>query len=267
MFAGLPFSESADQQALLAALILGSARLFGVMMAFPAFTQAQVEGLIRFCVAVALSLPVVLATHFELRTGASFNPVQLLLLSFKEVVVGLLLGVVLGLPFWALQAAGDLIDQSRGASQANVSDPVNASETTVTGQFLMIVALLFFATSDGLMIVLRAVHDSYQAWPVLSFVPPPSLNTAQGLGAFLAEVVRLGFVLGAPLLLGLFIIDLAVGFLGRFAQQLQITELSSSFKNLLVVALLPILMLFMNSYILPQFKAIGSVANRFLWPG
>jgi type III secretion protein T len=246
------------------ATFLGSARLMGMMIAFPLFTQAQIEGLFRFAIVVAFSLPVIIGTFPSVADPGSIGWLKLLMLGVKEVIIGVILGVAFALPFWAVQTVGDLVDSARGATQSNVTDPVNANETSVFGAALLLIGLLIFTVSDGLFTLLRALYESYKAWPVLDFAPVFNSDLVVGFGLLIAELIRLGFIIGTPLLLGLFIVDLTLAFVGRLASQLQISDMGYTLKNLLFVCLLPIYMMFFAHYIMPQFPKIADAGIRFL---
>ena len=246
------------------ATFLGSARLMGMMIAFPLFTQAQIEGFFRFAVVIAFSLPVIISTFPNVADPVSIGWLRLLMLVLKEIVIGVILGVAFALPFWAVQTVGDLVDSTRGATQSNVTDPINANEVSVFGSTLLVIGLLVFTVSDGLFTLLRALYESYKAWPVLDFAPVFTSDLVIGFGMLIAEMIRLGFIIGTPLLLGLFIVDLTLAFIGRLAGQLQISDMGYTLKNLLFICLLPIYMMFFAHYIMPQFPKIADAGIRFL---
>jgi type III secretion protein T len=230
------------------ALILGSARFFGVFLMFPLFTMAGIVGLYAYVFAAAFAMPFVVEVYNALigqtiQFGASF-----MLLTLKEFGLGFAIGAAIALPFWVVQAAGDVVDHTRGASMGNTVDPVNSSETTTLGALLMVAALFYFAATGGVFRLVEIVHDSYKAWPMLSPMPDFGSTLVVQSGALLTAIGRNALIVGAPILLAMAAIDLTLLLMGRMAGQLQIFDLGNTFKNVAMVLLMPVFMLFFASY-------------------
>ncbi len=72
----------------------------------------------------------------------------LAMLIAKEVLLGLLIGFVAAIPFWAIEASGFLIDNQRGAAMGSLFNPSLGSQTSPTGLLLtQTLITLFFASS------------------------------------------------------------------------------------------------------------------------
>lgn len=210
--------------------------------------MSSIVGLYAFVIASAFSAPQVIDIYQSLiGRQLEFN-LAFMFLTLKELGIGVLLGVVLAFPFWAIQAAGDVIDHTRGASMGNTIDPINSSETTTSGSLFLIVALLYFAASGGLLQLIEIVHESFKVWPLKEATPEFDVQLASYLGGFLTAVGEVAFLIGAPILLSMLAIDLALMLLGRMAGQLQISDLSNTFKNVALVFLIPVFMLFFGRY-------------------
>ena len=67
-----------------------------------------------------LALPkAILTTH----THVVFSP-TFLVLALKEILIGSIFAILASIPFYVAQAAGVLIDFSRGSSSLTVNDPI-----------------------------------------------------------------------------------------------------------------------------------------------
>lgn len=53
----------------------------------------------------------------------------------REFFTGLLLGVIAVVPFWAIEAAGQFIDQQRGATAGSMLNPLSGQQASLTGIF------------------------------------------------------------------------------------------------------------------------------------
>ncbi|NJR13040.1 MAG: hypothetical protein HC779_00320, partial [Phyllobacteriaceae bacterium] len=212
------------------ALILGTARFLGIFVVFPLFTMAGITGLYAYVFAAAFGAPFVVDIYGMLIGNKIAFGLPFIFLSLKEFGIGFLLGVGLAMPFWAIQAAGDVIDHTRGASMGNTVDPINSSETTTMGALLLVVSLFYFAATGGLLRLIELVHDSYRVWPLLE--PLPDFGTALFVqtGALLTEIGRNALIVGAPILLAMAAIDITLMMMGRMAGQLQIFDLGNTFK-------------------------------------
>lgn len=51
---------------------------------------------------------------------AETDGIWLIVILGKEVLIGLLIGFVAAIPFWAIEAAGFLVDNQRGAAMASM---------------------------------------------------------------------------------------------------------------------------------------------------
>lgn len=229
-------------------MFLGAARLWGMAVIFPLFTMSRLGGLKLMACCIAISTPIILS----LRLDEQAEPLELggalAFLLVKEAWIGLLIGLLMGLPFWIFQTVGDLIDHTRSATIGNVVDPVNTSDTTTSGTFLLVAALLYFSANGGLLMMTEVVFMSYEIWPAEQLFPSMNEAAYTGIKSVLLTLAQAAFLIAMPILLALFAIDLTLMLLGRMAGSLQIFDLSNTFKNTAFVFLLPVFMMFFHLY-------------------
>ncbi len=215
---------------MLAVLALATPRLFVAFSIVPFLGGKYVNGLLRNAIILSLMLvlyPLVAGTMPD-TTPQGFELAALLL---KEVLLGLLMGFVAGIIFWAVQSAGFLIDNSRGASMANVFDPLAGESTSVMGSlFFQMATVLFFATG-GFLSFLMVLFKSYAVWPVTSPIPQPGPELPAFFLMQVDLVMRYVLLLAAPVVISSFLIDLAMGFINRFAPQLNVFFLAMPIKS------------------------------------
>jgi type III secretion protein T len=215
----------ADQTLLLG---VATARIATAFLLLPIFSSETVPALVRNSVFIALGL-----VSFILQPAIdilALGPGQWLQIFAKEVFVGLVVGFFFGSVLWALEAAGQIIDTKVGATLAQIVDPLSGHQTSLNGAFLGRLAGVVFMASGGLTLLIGVLMESYALWPIASTMP---VLDARGLNLFIGEFGRLtvlATLFAAPVLTVLFLIDMALGLMNRFAQQLNVFTLSLSIK-------------------------------------
>jgi type III secretion protein T len=232
----------------LIATAVAGARMGGVILVMPAFTRLGISGLLRGGIAVTLSLPI-LPLIVPALAAEKMGFTQLAAILIKEAGVGMLLGILLGLPIWAAESAGEILDLQRGVSFAELVDPSYTTQNNVLGTFfaLIMVALYFFA--GGFTLMLRSVYDSYSLWPLTSFMPMFSAQGGELVLGILDDIVGLGLMLVAPIVLALLLADLSLALVARAAPHMNMFVLSLPVKNFALALILVLYGAFLISYL------------------
>lgn len=226
-------------------LILGVAitRIAAAFLVLPLFSNELVPATVRNSIFVSFAL-IVMVMHVPVSIEIQ-QSAQWLLLIGKELFIGIAIGVFFGVFIWAFEAAGTVVDTQIGSSIATIFDPVSGHEVTLIGELLAKWAIYVFVSSGGLLLFAIALLESYQSWPIEQI--PPDLPAA-AVSLFTAEFMRfmtLTLMIAAPIMIIVFMIDLSMGLVNRFAQQLNVLFLAISIKSLaallVLIALLPLL--------------------------
>lgn len=223
------------------ALGLTLPRIIGAFIMLPLITQSNMPAMVRnsFLVSLAIvALPVAIAAA----PSATMTTLQWPMMVLKELFIGLAIGYLFGLVFWAFSAAGTVIDNQVGMGMAQAFDPIQGHQVTLHGQFLSEFAAWLFMASGAFMIFLGLLMDSYAIWPATSFFPTldrTGINLfVSHFGWFMSTLV----VLAAPVMVILLIIDLSFGLMNRFAPQLNVFALTLPIKAWLATAILMLLL-------------------------
>lgn len=250
-------------EVLLFGLLLASARSLAFIMVLPLFTRFGLqEGLIRGGILVAFAAPV-LPGVIEGLEAAPPPPIALVtVLLVKELFLGLLMGLLLGLPIWAVQAAGDMIDMQRGAMMSDMIEPGSGEQTTVTGTlFVLLTAFVLVAAGWFTEVLLDLLYESYGAWPVLAPLPP--LDAAAGAGALmlLDALFETGLVLAIPVFAPLLLTEFAMAVAGKYTQQINVMFLAMSVKQVIYVLILPIYFGALMYYMQGEIRDLGGTLD------
>ncbi len=149
----------------------------------------------------------------------------------KEAVLGMLLGFLISIPFWAIEGVGFIIDNQRGATMASVFDPMSGQQTSLYGSLLLQLAAVILFTSGGFLALVGVLFESYKIWPIDSFVPTP----AGGFAIFFLDqmdyLMELMVLYAAPVVIAVFLAEFGLGLINRFAPQLNVFFLSMPIKS------------------------------------
>jgi type III secretion protein T len=244
----LSIGQSLEQlQAYAIATSLALARMSGLIIVMPAFTRIGLTGMLKAAAVIAFALPIV---PIVVATIASerLTIAMIAALLVKEVLIGLAIGLILGIPIWAAEAAGDILDLQRGATAAGLFDPSSAVEEGITGTLFGIIMVALYFGSGGLPLTLRTVYESYGIWPPGHIFPAVTAAAAQSFVALLDNVITMGLVLVAPIVVFLLLTDLLLALVSRASPQFNVFNLSLNVKNLVFTLLLALYGAFLITY-------------------
>jgi len=214
------------------AIALTLPRIIAAFLMLPLLTGENMPPLVRNSFFVSLAIivyPIAAATAADnplSHESAVIWPV----LVIKELFVGVLLGFLFGSVFWAVSAAGNLIDTKVGTNFAATLDPLQGHETSLTGQLLAQLAGWLFLTTGGFTLFLGLLMKSYVLWPVAAMLPRAApLGQSMVIDEF-ASLLTLALLLSAPALVVLSLLDLSLGLINRYAQQLNVFSLTLPLK-------------------------------------
>lgn len=170
------------------------------------------------------------------------------MLVIKEVLVGLLIGLVAFMVMSAVQIAGGFIDYQMGFAIANVMDPQTGAQSPLMGQYLYTFALLLLVTVDAHHLLLDGIFYSYKIIPLEQpWLPLGSERLVEFIAKTFNSMFIIAFQMSIPIVGCLFLVDVALGITARTVPQLNIFVVGLPVKILvgflLLVAVLPAFMI------------------------
>ena len=215
------------------------ARLAPMLWLAPFPGGRLVPALIKVPLALLLALLVYPQLAPQATALAAGGLPMMVALIAKEALVGAALGFLISLVFHAAAAAGFLGDTARGAANSEVMVPQTGQKTTTMGVLFFQLALVLFISLGGHRLIIAAIARSYAVLPLAHFPNTASLGTFALLCTKLtAELILLAVSLAAPVIAALLLTDLALGWVNRFAPQLNVFFLAMPAKALLGVGVL-----------------------------
>ena len=217
---------------------LAMPRMVGTMTALSFMGPNMLGGvLVRNGIAAALSLlvyPIVSAQIAE----AELTALQFAGAAAKEFIVGMIIGSVVMVVFWSIQAVGNFIDNQRGATMASSMDPLVGEQSSPLGLFMtQSMVAVFFVTGifNGF---LDGVYHSYRLWPATSFWPSMDIGVVDFFVDQFMLISQIALLVGGPVVSAMFLAELGLGFISRFAPQLNVFFLSMPVKSAVAILML-----------------------------
>lgn len=221
----------------LLALLASYPRMLAFLSTALIFSQSSMTRITRNGLVFLLCLPLVPANHAaiadrEIEMGGYF------LTLFKEYLLGLCLGYAVGWIFWAVQSAGALIDNQRGAAIAESIDPLQGHQTSPLGNLFSQAIMTYLFMTGGILFLVSILYQSFLVWPVWQFLPVFTPEFPKLFLGILDHGMRLAFIFAAPLVLVMFIAEAALAMVSRFAPQVQVFILAMPIKSGLAMFIL-----------------------------
>jgi flagellar biosynthetic protein FliR len=193
-------------------------RTLALFSALPVLGQRPVPARIR----VALAFLIALAAQAMLpeMPRIALDSPQMFGAVAQQVVIGVSLGFAVRVVFAAIEFAGELIGLQMGLNFAGFFDPMSGGQATAVSRFFNTTVALLFIVINGHLLVIAAVVQSFQAFPV---GPEPfAFQRTVQPHVWGAEVFRLGLWIALPLITMLLFVNLVLGIISRVAQQMNV---------------------------------------------
>ncbi|MBV4368600.1 type III secretion system export apparatus subunit SctT [Erwinia sp. BNK-24-b] len=226
------------------ALTLAMARIFPCLLLSPVFSFNAIKGGLRSGIVLALALFPAPMIQQQLAVD---DPSLFLLaaLALKEVIIGVVIGLLLAMPFWLFESVGALFDNQRGALMGGQLNPQLGPDATPLGFLMQQSIILLLVVGLGLSTITQIIWDSYRLWPPMQWLPLPSEAGFHAYLQLLGGIFMHMVLYAGPLVALLLLVDFSVGILSIYSPQLQATVLAMPAKCLLgmlfFVLYLPIL--------------------------
>ena len=226
--------------ALVLAIALGAARATPIVWMVAPLGGPRLPAPARVGLALllaALASPILIASAGAASLGQASAP-TLALLFAREVLIGLCLGFVADAAFRAAEIAGRLSDTLRGANVAEILVPTAEERSSPLGVLYLLLATIVFLQIGGVPRLCEALLDSYRVLPVGGGLEAGSARQAAAIvTAASARLIASGVALAAPVIVALWLTDLALGLVARAAPQVPVYFIGLPLKGLLAIGL------------------------------
>lgn len=214
-----------------AAFLILFARVGGMLMLLPVFSDEAVPGRVRLLVSGGLAAGLFGLLGGRVHPFAAAQDAALAATIVSELLVGLSLGMVIRMMFQAISVAGSIISLQIGLSAAIIFDPGQAGHAAILSKFVGVAAALVCMALGVHHLWLGALVKSYDLFPVGGLPPFADFATLAVKAA--GDMTALGLSLAAPLVVFGLIFNFALGLASRVAPAIQLFFIAQPL-NLLV---------------------------------
>ncbi|HET9642754.1 MAG TPA: type III secretion system export apparatus subunit SctT [Burkholderiaceae bacterium] len=215
-----------------AALLVGlsTTRIAVAFALMPVFSQDTVPAMVRN--AIFMSMGVLVLALQPAVSPSHWTALHWIGLFGKEACLGLGLAFGIASFLWAFTAAGQLVDTKVGTANAQITDPLSGQQVSPSGALLGRLAGFLFMVGGGFSLFVGSLLESFRAWPLGHLALQPKLAGVLIFERHLGDLMSLTFLLAAPVLVAMFAMDLVLGLVNRYAQQINLSAISASLKGL-----------------------------------
>ena len=244
----ISFSQLNEVQILAFALIL--LRMSSFVVSAAIFNSQSISIPLKILMSLVLTIVMFapISTN-EVLVAIKESQNNLLLLAGREVLIGLALGFVTRLFFFAIAMAGEIVSISMGLGQAQLYNPMSGSMGNAMEQFYVVIATLVFLAFNGHHLMLQGLAESFNTAPLASL----SLEFGT-LGEIVYKAQNyfiIGIKISAPVLISMTIVQFGVALLSRVVPQINVLVTTASLTVVLGFVImfisLPLLVMQMGS--------------------
>ncbi|MFD2178935.1 type III secretion system export apparatus subunit SctT [Veronia pacifica] len=247
------------------ALPLAMARILPSFILVPALNLSAKNQLLNNGIVLSLSLMVAYSLIDPLNEQ-DLGLFAIIMFTAKELFIGLVIAVVLCIPFWIIDGVGTIFDNQRGALIGGQFNPAITSAASPSGHFFQQTIIMLLISMGGFTILLSVIYDSYGIWPVFDMFPTITTEGTEVWHKLMGSIFIQMVVYAFPVMVVLLLVDFGISLISLYAPQLQAFILAMPLKCLvgygILIFYLPILWyFFVDEFdVLRDIKAIiGSV--------
>lgn len=207
-------------------LILTLMRVSIIMFMLPIFSTNNIPVSVKAAASFVFTLAVF--PHLSLSGAMPEQPFDFVLMVIGEIFIGLVLGMAINFLFMGIQSGGELLGYQMGFTMINFADPLTGNNTGIAAYFLWMAALLTFLALDGHLYMIKGFAESFH------ILPPGALTVRESLLWDVLYLSRNIFIIAlkiaAPVMVALFCVETALGFVARTSPQIHIMEFGFPIK-------------------------------------
>lgn len=212
-----------------------------------ALTVAPVFGNSLVPVKVRVFLSIIIAYMIFMTMDKSGISVQLslgwmILNGIKEMLTGILMGYMINFVFYGFSFAASIIGFSIGLSMAQAFNPLDELSDNVIGEIYGFIAIMILFIINGHHYIITGLYVSFKTIAIGEFVltrPVYDLIVRYSFSVFIIAIK-----ISAPILVSLFVVQIAEGIVARMIPQMQVffvtQPLKIAFGIFLLISALPI---------------------------
>jgi flagellar biosynthetic protein FliR len=206
---------------------LVSTRFMAMMTTATIFMLPSFPNQAKYWVSVVLSLIVTPLVNVTIPQVFLGNWAYIFVMAGREFLIGASIGLISGIPAYAMQASGFMDGMLMGFNMMNMFDPLSATQTSVMSQVKYFIAVWFLMRWDGHILIVHALAES------VNLVPPGVSMWPRGeipWVDFLQRIFVIAMKLSLPVFGAVLLADVGLGFVARTVPQMNVFILGIPLK-------------------------------------
>lgn len=193
-------------------------RAGGMFTLVPVFSGQSIPVQLRVALAGMIALVMTGLVHSQ--AGLPPDLLSFIFAIARELLIGLIMGAVVRLVFYAIEFAGQVISTEMGLMMSAQIDPVSRTNTTPVGSALFYLACLLFFSSGSHHLLFAAFLRSFSIAPIgqLAFTRNVAALFVESSG----KIFLLAVQMAAPLIAVNFVVTFTFAILGKAAPSIHV---------------------------------------------
>lgn len=231
-------------------------RIGGLLISMPVFNSALLPQRVRLLFVVFIS--VIISPLLSSIPQFTSLSVLTVIIIFKEILLGLLMGFVFQLVFQVFVVGGQILAMQSGLGFATMVDPSSRLNVPLISQFYLMLVTLVFLSLNGHLMVLQVLVQSFNQMPIGNIH-----NLSQNIWSvivFSSWIFKGAIAIVLPAIIALLMVNLTFGVMTKAAPQMNIFTIGFP-----ITLTLGIIIIYLTLYrILPSIKSIFSDGTLLL---
>jgi flagellar biosynthetic protein FliR len=200
-------------------LFMAFMRVSGFVFAAPVLGSPMIPRLVKVWYSLLIAMVMVPAV----KSATNLPPLETVtffVLAGREVMLGILMGMICSLFIHGVEFGGHLVGLQMGFAASTLFDPLSRTQAAVIGRFQGLLALTLFLILNGHHAMLQSLAVSYR-------VIPPSLSgfnagAGRDLIALSGSVFTIAVRTAIPALIAMLLTQIGVGMLAKTMPQMNV---------------------------------------------
>lgn len=241
--------------------LISLVRISGALVNLPAFGEGVVLSRVKAGIAAFMSL-LILPHLMKTQPLPDLGILDYGVMAIKELVLGLMLGLIVLIVIDMLKFAGELIGMQIGFSFVQTVDPESNRGQAIMAEFMQILGVLTFLMLDGHLIFLGAFMQSFDLVPLAGMTLNSSMATE--MGRMTGGIFLVGLQLAMPIISIILITDVALGIIARTVPRMNIFQVGFALKISLGLWVITLMLPFISGIIHLLFNQMYQSIALFL---
>ncbi len=200
-------------------------RIGAVLFTAPLFGSKNIPVRIRVALSLVIAIVMITSLNQEKRLDSTLliqsqNVIGLMIMIFREILLGVAIGYTAQLTFMGVQFAGQMVGQQMGFGMARIMDPTTRANVTIVAQYNVTVAMLIFLLIGGHHYVLMGLARSFSTIPLAQWAV--SKTFAEHVSMVFASIFVTALKVSIPVMTALFLARISLAIVARTMPQMNV---------------------------------------------